>query len=247
MNSSITTYNNNDYIGQRTEMHFKCRVLHHMGDALTVVNAARASFNKEHEMFEEKSDTKLLHYLAKHEHTMPWRHLHITIQMRVPEVVARQIFRHLVGIEITSVESFKDVAWSEMSGRYVAYNEVYLPKNFYHQHENRKQGASDIVHEKSAQFHDRASALINQLMSLYNEMIEDNVAREGARCILPMGLYTEFHWTPSLLALAHFVRLRSKVEAQSEIRDVADVVHNFAIERFGIAYTILYSYMDKER
>jgi thymidylate synthase (FAD) len=247
MNSPIEIYNNDEYVGNRTHMHFKCRVLHHMGDALTVVNAARSSFNKSHEMFEETSDTKLLHYLAKHEHTMPWRHLHIMIQMRVPEVVARQIFRHLVGIEITSVESFKDVAWSEMSGRYVAYNETYIPENFHHQHQSRKQGASDIVHEKSKLFYDKSSALIEQLMLLYNEMINDGIAREEARCILPMGLYTEFSWTPSLLALAHFVRLRSKVEAQAEIRDVADVIHNFAVNRFGIAYTILYSYMDKEQ
>jgi thymidylate synthase (FAD) len=229
-----------EHIGTHSQMPFRARLVTSMGDKLMVVNAARASFNKLHEEFDEVNDIKLLNYLASHWHTMPWRHLHMTMHFRIPEAFARQMFRHIVGIEANVAH--KDTAWSEMSGRYVPYTDVYIPPTFHYQHKNKKQGASSDVHERSEEFYYRAMALNDDLMALYNEMIEANGAREEARIILPMGLYTEFYWTASIQAIVHFVSLRAKPDAQAEIRDIADYLHDVATNCFGDAYTILYNH-----
>lgn len=234
----------NEHVGKSTNMVFQCEVVDHMGGKLRVINAARASFNKVHEEFDEKTDSRLMNFLAREEHTMPWRHLQITLHFRVPEFCARQMFRHVVGIE--SSTPYKDTAWSELSGRYVPYNDVYVPSAFHHQHESKKQGASDIVHNKSDEFYYRSIELTDKIMMLYNEMIAAGVAKEEARIILPMGLYTEFYWTASILALAHFIKLRSKPDAQSHIRDIAEVLKEFAEEVFGDAFTILYKEMESD-
>lgn len=243
MNANLNTAKNenNKYYGSRTGMSFQIKVEDSMGGKLTVVNAARSSFEKYHEEFDETTDPKLMNFLAREEHTMPYRHAFLSLTIKVPEFVARQMFRHLVGCEYT----FKDTAWSEKSGRYVPYNEIYIPQEFHYQHKNKKQGASDMICDKSEYYFERASSLIAELNTLYKEMINDDVAREQARVILPVGIYTEFRWTASLQAITHFVKLRSKPDAQTEIRDVADVIHNLAKEVFEDAYTILYNHMVK--
>jgi len=231
------------YVGQQTGMPFEFVVRDVLGDKLTVINAARASFDKRHEVFLEESDSKLLRYLAEHKHTMPFRHLMMTFEIEAPEIVMRQMYRHLIGIEYTSEHSFKDTPWSEMSGRYVAYNNVYIPSSFPLQHKNKKQGASTELAPKSDEYYYRSVELIDQIRNLYNEMIENGVAREKARAILPMGTYTHVTTTWSLLAIAHFVKLRRHPDAQPEIQDVADVIHYFASEHFGEAYSVLYDCM----
>lgn len=240
-NTTIEKNNNYKYIGSRTGMPFQIKVEDSMGNKLTTVNAARSSFDTYHEEFDEIKDPKLMDYLAREEHTMPYRHSYLSLTIKVPEFVARQMFRHLVGCEYT----FKDTAWSEKSGRYVPYNEIYIPKEFHYQHKNKKQGASEEVSAKSDYYFEKASALISELNTLYKEMIADNVAREQARVVMPVGVYTEFRWTASLQAITHFVKLRSKPDAQTEIRDVADVIHNLAKEVFEDGYTILYNHMVK--
>lgn len=232
------------YTGQQTGMPFKFIVRDTLGDKLTVINAARASFDKRHEMFNEVTDTKLLHYLASHKHTMPFRHLMMTFELEAPEMVMRQIYRHLIGVEYTSEHSFKDTPWSEMSGRYVAYDNIYIPSSFPLQHKNKKQGASEQLSPKSTEYYYRAASLIDQIRALYNEMIENNVAREKARAILPLGIYTHVTTTWSLLAIAHFVKLRKHADAQPEIQDIADVIHLFAKTHFQEAYDVLYQHME---
>lgn len=230
---------NHLYHGTRTNMPFYVAVRNSMGDKLDVANAARSSFAKMHHEFDEVGDTRLLEFLGRETHTMPYRHCYLSLHIRVPEFVARQMFRHLVGSEYT----FKDTAWSEMSGRYVPYDEWYIPQQFALQHKNKKQGASEEISAKSDEFRTRALQIIAETQKLYDDMIENNVAREQARIVLPVGFYTEFRWTASLQAIAHFIMLRSKPDAQTEIRDVADVIHSLAEERFGDALSILYEHM----
>lgn len=239
-NGHINQYS---YIGKRTGMPFQCAIRLSMGDKLTVINAARASFNKFHESFDDMSDTRLLHFLAREFHTMPFRHLHALFHFRLPEMVTRQLFRHQIGAEYTSEHSFKDLPWSELSGRYVTYTDVYVPHVFYDQHTSKKQGASTNESSRSTEFYYRANDLMDQVRALYNDMIEANVAREQARSILPMGTYTEFQTTWSMQAIVHFVHLRGKPDAQAEIQDVADVVHELTKKEFGDAYTILHQYV----
>lgn len=101
-----------------------------MGTELTIVNAARVSFGK-HKTILDKSDEGLIRYLAKHEHFSPFRHCMIQLHIKCPEFVARQMYKHVVGIEATSSNPTKDHAWSEISGRYVKMgNDMYIPKSW---------------------------------------------------------------------------------------------------------------------
>jgi len=89
----------------------------HMGDDLTVVNAARVSFNKESEEFGDR-DEKLIRYLAKHKHWTPFAHPQITLRIRAPISIRTQFFKHKQGF----VEN-------EISRRYVVDEpQIYNPQ-----------------------------------------------------------------------------------------------------------------------
>ena len=120
-------------------------VIDTLGNDLTVVNSARVSFGKRKKKF-DKSDAKLVSYLAKHKHYSPFRHLQIQFHIKAPEFVMRQWYKHVVGIETTSNHPTKDHAWNEISGRYVPYDEFYMPTEFRKQSEDNKQASLSLIH-----------------------------------------------------------------------------------------------------
>ena len=89
-------------------------VVDSLGNDLTVVNSARVSFGKRKTKF-DKSDERLVRYLAKYKHYSPFRHLQVQFHIKAPEFVMRQWYKHVVGIETTSNASTKDHAWNEIS------------------------------------------------------------------------------------------------------------------------------------
>ena len=105
----------------------------HMGSDLSVVNAARVSFAKSHEEFQEKADSRLINYLAKHNHWSPFGHASMQFHIKAPIFVARQLVKHQVGL-----------IWNEVSRRYVDDEpEFYNPKKWRLSAENKKQGSSE--------------------------------------------------------------------------------------------------------
>ena len=86
----------------------KVELIDHMGSDLSIVNAARVSFAKVHEEFDEKNDTRLINYLAKHNHWSPFGHASMQFHIKAPVFVARQLVKHQVGL-----------TWNEVSRRYV--------------------------------------------------------------------------------------------------------------------------------
>ena len=115
-------------------------VIDSLGNDLTVVNSARVSFGKRKTKF-DKSDERLVRYLAKHKHYSPFRHLQVQFHLKAPEFVMRQWYKHVVGIETTSNSSTKDHAWNEISGRYVEYDEFYEPTIYRKQSDDNKQAS----------------------------------------------------------------------------------------------------------
>ena len=196
-------------------------VIDSLGNDLTVVNSARVSFGKRKEKF-DNSDRKLVKYLAKHKHFSPFRHLQVQFHIKAPEFVMRQWYKHVVGIETTSNSSTKDHAWNEISGRYVEYDEFYQPEIY------RKQ-SSDNKQASEGQFVDDEHNLANtnwrqaHAMSLtaYKQLIEMGMAKEQARCILPLTLYTEVYWTASFQSIMNFIELRDEKTSQIEIQEYA--------------------------
>ena len=124
-------------------------VLGFLGTDLTVANSARVSFGKRKNIY-DKSDYRLVRYLAKHKHFSPFRHLVVQLHIKAPEFVMRQAYKHVVGIETTSSYPTKDHAWNEISGRYVPVEEYYIPEIGGNNQKitNRRQRAQSIAKKK---------------------------------------------------------------------------------------------------
>ena len=207
-------------------------VVDSLGNDLTVVNSARVSFGKRKSVW-SASDRRLVKYLAKYKHYSPFRHLQVQFHIKAPEFVMRQWYKHVVGIETTSNSSTKDHAWNEISGRYVEYDEFYEPTIYRKQSEDNKQ-ASEGQFEgddiKDVEGHwTRAH---NMSLTAYENLIDAGMAKEQARCILPLTLYTEVYWTASFQAIMNFIELRNEKTAQIEIQEYAKVLLELMHETF---------------
>jgi len=195
------------------------QLVDHMGSDLTIANAARVSFGKRKETLDE-GDEKLIRYLAAHEHTSPFRHTALTFHVKAPIFVFRQWMKHRIGSE-----------FNEISGRYVEFaeNEFYLPETFRQQAKVNKQGSEGEIEETNrAKARELYLATCQSSVANYKELLSLGVCREQARCVLPLGLYSEVYWTASLQAVAHFIRLRTDGHAQWEIQQYAHAVRQAA-------------------
>lgn len=193
-------------------------LLDHMGSDLSVVNAARVSFSKVSlEMTE--ADKKLIRYLAKHDHWTPFAHTSISLRIKAPIFVARQLGKHQVGL-----------VWNETSRRYVKDTpEFYEPETWRAAAENVKQGSSETeVITRTKQGYPLVEGipiLYQGLLDVYEDMIEAGVSPEQARMILPQAMMTEWVWTGSLLAFVRVCKLRLDKHTQKETRDVAELIY----------------------
>lgn len=197
-------------------------VVESLGNDLTVSNSARVSFGKRKTEY-DKSDERLVRYLAKHKHFSPFRHLVVQFHIKAPEFVMRQWYKHVVGAETTSSYSTKDHAWNEISGRYVPVEEYYIPENWRQQSEDSKQASVGSVkeQEEAAEIYVKA---IQVGKHYYARLLELGVAKEQARIVMPLSQYTEVFWTASFQAIVNFIELRDEPTAQWEIREYAKVL-----------------------
>ena len=190
-----------------------------LGDDLTPVNAARVSFDGFSEEFTDK-DRKLSRFLIKHKHHSPFRHQHAMFIIKAPEFVMRQWYKHVVGIETTSSHVTKDHAWNEISGRYVPYDEFYEPKEFRKQSEDNKQASDGLVDDQvTATMKWREAQM--KTIETYKELLDMGMAREQARSILPLTVYTKVWWTASFQSIMNFIELRDEPTSQVEIQEYA--------------------------
>ena len=197
-------------------------VVDSLGNDLTVVNSARVSFGKRKKKW-DKSDERLVRYLAKYKHYSPFRHQQVQFHIKAPEFVMRQWYKHVVGIETTSSSSTKDHAWNEISGRYVPVVDYYYPQYFRKQSEDNKQASEGEI-EDQKQCYFLWEKGLHQVQETYKELLELGVAKEHARAILPLSHYTEVYWTASFQAIMNFIELRNEKTAQWEIHQYAKII-----------------------
>ena len=205
-------------------------VIDSLGTDLTVANAARVSFGKRKTTW-DKTDARLVRYLAKHKHFSPFRHLQVQFHIKAPEFVMRQWYKHVVGIETTSSSATKDHAWNEISGRYVPVEDFYIPDVWRKQSDDNKQasaGALDDLQQK--RMDDTYNQYMRQVNMAYHRMIEAGMAKEQARIVLPLSQYTEVYWTASFQAIMNFIELRDESTAQWEIQQYARVIKDLMLE-----------------
>ena len=201
-----------------------------LGDDLTPVNAARVSFDGFSETFSDK-DRKLSKFLIKHKHHSPFRHQHCMFILKAPEFVMRQWYKHVVGIETTSSHVTKDHAWNEISGRYVPYDEFYEPTEFRKQSEDNKQASDGLIKDQiSATIKWRETQM--KTIETYNQLLDMGVAREQARSILPLTVYTKVWWTASFQSIMNFIELRDESTSQVEIQLYAKALKEIMLQTF---------------
>ena len=199
------------------------KLVDHMGSDLSVVNAARVSFAKEHKEFDEGKDTKLIRYLAKHDHWSPFGHASLQFHIKAPIFVARQLVKHQVGL-----------VWNEVSRRYVDNEpEFYEPTEWRLAAENKKQGSSEETIKWDIGYH---YATCN---TVYQNMLDDGIAPEMARMVLPQSMMTEWYWSGTLMAFARVCNLRCKPDAQKETQDVGWGIDKHARELFPASWSAL--------
>ena len=193
-------------------------VVDKMGSDLSVVNAARVSFAKHKTEFED-NDEKLIKYLATHDHWSPFGHASMQFRIKAPVFVARQLVKHQVGL-----------VWNEVSRRYVDNEpEFYMPFMWRGKPENKKQGSSD----KEIEFD--ITMLMQHCKDTYNIMIEEGIAPEMARMVLPQNMMTEWYWSGTLYAFARVCNLRNKEDSQEETRMVTHEIARHMKDHFPVS------------
>lgn len=200
----------------------------HMGTDLSIVNAARVSFSKWQAEFSE-GDVRLLHYLAKHNHWSPFAHTSIQLRVTAPIFVARQLAKHQVGL-----------SWNEVSRRYVDDSPVmFVPKNWRARPDGSIKQGSGAVHVDSDLWRGAYSKRLAYAVSMYEEMLEDGIAPEQARMILPQSMMTSWIWTGSLMAFRRVYDLRIDSHAQVETQEVARLIGEHCYNLFPKAWEAL--------
>jgi thymidylate synthase (FAD) len=197
------------------------------GDDLSVVNAARVSFNKQAEEMGDK-DAKLINYLAKHKHKSPFNHCFMSFRVKAPIFVARQLVKH------------EYLPWNEVSRRYVTDEpEFYIPDGFRAKAENVKQGSSDQHIAFLSNPVQRASATA---LMVYDMLLEQGVCPEQARMVLPQNTMTEWIWSGTLFAFAKMCKLRLDAHTQRETQEIAMMIDKYAQVLYPVSWKALMEY-----
>ena len=209
----------------------KATYIDHMGNDLTVANAARVSFGKTSEMEDDPwgppklkaKDDKLIRYLAKHRHISPFGHCFASFHVKAPIFVARQLVKH------------KFLRWNEISRRYVDDEpEFYVPDQWRGRSKDKKQGSEGTVQTFVSDWD-----TYNHSLKIYKDLLKDGVCPEQARMVLPQSTMTEWYWSGSLDAFADMCRLRCASDTQYETRVVADNINEKMATLFPVSWDAL--------
>lgn len=206
------------------------RLVDVMGSDMTVVNAARVSYDKAVTELGEK-DIRLIRFLAREGHTSPFRHATIQFEVYAPLMVARQWWKYVVGSDHTMD------SWNESSRRYITEEpEFYVPESdeWRSAPANSKQGSGNPI---KSTYGNNATELLSEYIDrgvkLYEDAMKAGICAEQARLLLPSyGMYVRWYWTASLQSVAHFLSQRLENDAQAEIRDYARAVYALSKPHF---------------
>lgn len=184
-----------------------------MADDLSVVNSARVSFGTRHEQM-ESGDDKLIGFLMRERHGTPFEHNSLRFHVKAPLFIFREWQRHRIG------------SFNELSGRYSEFvdPDFYIPSNWRTQvgkpghYTFEKWTGNTKMTEGSFLRH------CQDAYDLYRWTVDAGLAKEQARLVLPLNLYSEMYWTVNARSLMNFLSLRNSSQAMWEIQEYARVV-----------------------
>ncbi len=209
-----------------------------MGSDLSIANTARVSFNKYKDEFEVGKDDRLINYLARHEHTSPFRHNQISLRCKVPLFLARQLGKHQAGL-----------SWNEVSRRYVDSDiEFYVPDSWRSRPvDGIKQGSGEVEIFQTVRMDEWEGESPKEVyrnavcicLYAYQNMLDSGVAPEMARMVLPQSMMVDYIWTGNLLAFFHVYRLRAGEGAQVEAKEFAEKLEQVVEPLFPYSWKAL--------
>lgn len=219
--------------------------LDHCGSDLSTVNAARVSFANESdwddselvgdecdgwsgELKLKEKDAKLIKYLADHKHLSPFNHAFLSVRIKVPIFIARQLVKHSY------------MPWNEESRRYIDEEpEFYIPTEYRKKAENVKQGSSDELVDNQEYLYSAVASQTEAALETYNFLLSKGVCPEQARMVLPVNTMTEIIWSGTLGAFAKMLSLRLAPHTQKEARDVAIPIYDIVNRNFPVSLQAL--------
>lgn len=198
-----------------------------MGSDLSVARAARISNGAVMPEWRGEPDERLIRYLAEHHHTSPFEHVVASFFVKAPIFVLREWMRH------------RTLSYNEMSARYRQLEpEFFYPDKVRIADPRNKQGSIEVDSGLAALWANYQNAY-DAAWDSYEQMLQHGVARELARSVLPVGIYSEMLVTGNLLNWMRFVKLRRSMDAQQEIREYANGVAEILAERVPLSQAAL--------
>ncbi len=210
--------------------HGEVELLDVMGDDLDVVNAAKVSFSAQVKEINEAS-IGLINYLMKNKHATPFEHVIFKFRIKAPIFVTREWMRH------------RWSSFNEMSMRYHVppVIDYYIPAYDKIRKQVGKPGAYSFEEINNPEIKDAFYSIFQNVIletdSAYNKLLELGVAKEIARCVLPVSQYTEFIWTVNARSLINFISLRNESNAQYEIQQYAEIIESYFAQIMPISHS----------
>lgn len=213
------------------------RLVEFAGSDLAVVNAARVSYDKQTDWEEAvpggaefrlaEGDKGLLRYLMKNRHGTPFEHNYFQFHVRAPIFVFREWHRHRIGISI-----------NEESARYVELQpDFYLPDDEHCRKQVGKPGHYTYEQMSASQAIATRAMLRSSYEAAYGtykRLMDEGVAKEIARAVLPVAIYSQMLWTCNARSLMAFLSLRNAPTAQREIKDYAQAMEDIFLAKMPV-------------
>jgi thymidylate synthase (FAD) len=182
----------------------------------TIAYCARVSNPQNQENL--ATESKLLRYLVKHQHWSPFELAHMTIEIKTTRAISSQIIRH------------RSFSFQEFSQRFANVHEYILP-HFRIQDTKNKQGSFDALDTTSQEsYQAKAKQQIEETFALYQQMIQDGIAKESARLVLPMCTATTIYMSGTIRSWIHYLQLRTQWDTQKEHREIAEQIQSILLQ-----------------
>ena len=197
-----------------------------MGSDMSVVRAARISNGAAMPEWRGAPDERLIQFLAKNKHLSPFEHATFTFYVKAPIFVIREWQRH------------RTLSYNELSARYKELKpEFFMPDAPRVQDPKNKQSSVEV---------DAEAMLVNMRVYMrhayeqadewYRKLLAAGIAREIARSVLPVGIYSEMYVTGNFRNWMQWFDLRSTPEAQAEIRQYAYAIAPYLVAKMPLSF-----------
>jgi len=179
--------------------------------------------------YKEDAEAVINYVRAMSTHFTPFCHTAVTLHVKAPIFVARQLGKHQVGL-----------SWNEVSRRYVTADPEFYVPSFRNKAENVKQGSGGPLSDrKEMEAMDHLVKAHKTSLKTYNDLLDMNVCPEQARMVLPQSMYTEWYWTGSILAFYRVWNLRTDPHAQQETAEIARMIDGVIEPLFPVSWRAL--------